>query len=445
MKVSIMNLGCPKNQKDGEQALSCFVKQGFEYEKDPKRADVIIVNTCSFIDDAKKESIAVILECASIKNKVKGTAKKKVLLVMGCLSQRYPEELMKEIPEADVILGTGNIDQAYDLYIEFMNNKKRLINVCSPGFIQTDNSYIKALKDSSYIPETQTSSSYVKVAEGCSNRCTYCVIPSIRGTAVYRPKDNVLEEIKALKRAGVKETILIAQDLSSNKKYLKDLLKGICSIKASERPEWVRLMYCNPWGVDSELISIIKNEECIVKYIDMPIQHISDTVLKRMGRASSAASIYKKLDQLKNSGIAIRSTVMTGFPGEKASDFNELKKLVKTSYFHWLGIFVYSPQEGTPSYSMKGQLAYNIATERRNELDTMQFDITSSFNETYLGKTLKVLLCGKEDRSKIGRIFSQAPSVDGLVRITGSLKKDDGFVNVLITDNLGYDIKGKIV
>ncbi|HOW16539.1 MAG TPA: 30S ribosomal protein S12 methylthiotransferase RimO [bacterium] len=438
MKVSIMNLGCPKNQKDGEQALSCFIKKGFSYEKDPRKSDVIIVNTCSFIDDAKKESIAAILECASIK-------KKKVLLIMGCLSQRYPEEIMKDIPEADVILGTGNVDKAYDLYIEFINNKKRLIDVCTPGFIQTDNSYIKTLKNSNYIPETQTSSSYVKVAEGCSNRCTYCVIPSIRGTAVYRPKDKVLEEIKALKRVGVKETILIAQDLSSNKKYLKDLLRGICSIKPSERPEWVRLMYCNPWGVDSELISIIKNEECIVKYIDMPVQHISDTVLKRMGRASSAASIYKKLDQLKNSGIAIRSTVMTGFPGEKASDFNELKKLVKASYFHWLGIFVYSPQEGTPSYSMKGQLAYNIATERRNELDTMQFDITSSFNETYLGKTLKVLLCGKEDRSKIGRIFSQAPSVDGLVRITGSLKKDGGFVNVLITDNLGYDIKGKIV
>ena len=443
MKVCLINLGCPKNQKDGEQALCSFLKNGFEYVGDPKKSEVVIVNTCGFIDEAKKESIAVILECAGLKDLNK--SKKKTLLVMGCLGQRYPKELQKEMPEIDVIFGTGEADKAFDIYESFKGNKKRMVRIASPGFISDDSSYINVLKKAGYTPETYNSSSYVKVAEGCSNRCTYCVIPSIRGDAVYRGQEGVVKEVKGLCKSGVKEVVLIAQDLSSNSEYLKGLLKKISKLKATEKPKWLRLMYCNPWGVDDELISIIKNEDFIVKYIDMPIQHISDPILKRMGRKESSSSIMKKLEKLRVSGIAVRSTVMTGFPGEKASDFNKLKELIKGAYFHWLGIFVYSPQEGTPAYSLDGKVPMDLAIRRRNELDTMQFDITSSFNEGYIGKTYQALLSGAEDGVKVARIFSQAPVIDGIVRLNGTTKKKDGFVKVVIEENLGYDLGGKII
>lgn len=441
MKVSLLNLGCPKNQKDGEQALSCFVKHGFTYVQDPKNSEVIIVNTCGFIDDAKKESIAVILECAEIKKRTN----KKTLIVMGCLSQLYPEELKKEILEADIIFGTGSADQAYEMYKAFKKDKEKSIYKVSPGFIAKDNSYVNILKESAYVPETFNYSSYVKVAEGCSNRCTYCVIPSIRGDAIYRRQEDVIDEIKKLCTNGVKEIVLIAQDLSSNSDYLKKLLNKISKIKNPQRPKWLRLMYCNPWGVDNELISLIKNEDFIVKYIDMPIQHISEGVLKRMGRKQTPASIMKKLDLLRSSGIAVRSTVMTGFPGEKASDFNKLKKLVEAGYFHWLGIFVYSAQEGTPSAKMSGQVPLEVAVRRRNELDTLQFDITNSINESYLGNTYEAILSGIENGEITARIFSQAPVIDGLVRLSGSAKCNSGLVKVIIEDNLGYDLKGSIV
>ncbi len=441
MKVCLVNLGCPKNQKDGEQALCSFLKSGFAYEKDPKRSDVIVVNTCGFIDEAKKESIAVILECAGLK----GTKNKKVLIVMGCLSQRYPEEISKEIPEADIIFGTGTADRAYELYKKFIEKRSRVLYPSKPGFLPGDHDYISLLKGSGYVPETSMLSAYVKVAEGCSNNCAYCVIPAIRGKAVHREISDVKSEISSLSKNGVKEVVLIAQDLSSNKKYLKDLIKAISRLKGQQRPSWLRLMYCNPWGVDDELISMIKNEDFIVKYIDMPIQHISDQVLKRMGRKESSSSILKKLETLRDAGIVIRSTVMTGFPGEKASDFNKLKKVVGEGYFNWLGIFVYSPQEGTRAYSMDGRVHMDVAIGRRNELDTIQFDITSNLNEGYVGKTYPVLMCGAEDGVSIGRIFAQAPVIDGVVRLSGKTKGSNGFVKVLIEESLGYDLKGKII
>lgn len=441
MKVCLINLGCPKNQKDGEQALCSFLKEGFIYEKEARKADVIVVNTCGFIDEAKKESISVILECAGLK----GIKRKKTLIVMGCLTQRYPEEISKEIPEADIIFGSGSADNAYEFFRRFMENKSRVVHSCEPGFLPKGHDYVSVIKGSGYVPETSRSSAYVKVAEGCSNKCTYCVIPSIRGAEVHRSVDSVKAEISALCSDGVKEVVLIAQDLSSNKRYLKDLLKGISRLRGSKRPEWLRLMYCNPWGVDDELISIIKNEDFIVKYIDMPIQHISDAVLKRMGRKESSGSIMMKLEKLKKEGIVIRSTVMTGFPGEKVSDFNKLKKVVEEGYFNWLGIFVYSPQEGTPAFKMGGRVPSDVAIMRRNELDTIQFDITSNLNEGYVGKTYPVLLGGAEDGIRTGRIFAQAPVIDGVVRLSGRTSGKEGFVKVFIQDNLGYDLKGKVV
>jgi len=259
------------------------------------------------------------------------------------------------------------------------------------------------------------------------------------------PKESVINEIKKLCKGGVKEVVLIAQDLSSNNEYLKKLLKAVSNIKNAERPKWLRLMYCNPWGVDDELISLIKNEEFIVKYIDMPIQHISDPILKRMGRKENSVSILRKLEKLRHEGIAVRSTVMTGFPGEKVNDFNKLKELVEGAYFHWLGIFVYSPQEGTPAFKMDGRVSAEVSVRRRNELDTIQFDITNLFNEGYVNRTYPVLLSGTEDGKKIGRMFAQAPVIDGVVRLTGSTKLKSGFVNVMIEENLGYDLKGKII
>jgi len=436
MKVSLVNLGCPKNQKDGEVALSSFLRNKFQYAKDVKDSDVIIVNTCGFIDDAKEESIAVILECAQLKKQGK------TLIVTGCLSQRYKNELSKELPEADIFLGVSTYLKAYEAYKQFKKNGKQIIWIDDPGYIHSKCDHLSLLNSNGYIPETSTYSAYVKVSEGCNSRCTYCTIPSIRGGLVYRDKESVINEIKYSVSSGVKEIVLIAQDLAADKKYLKDLLKNISKLPQKNRPAWVRLMYCNPWGVDDELIKIIKNEEWITNYIDMPIQHISASILKKMGRSTSPASIMEVLGKLRSAGITIRTTLLTGFPGETEKDFKALKRLVSQGWFHWLGLFVFSPQEGTAASVMGSRVSFETALERRNELDRIQFDITNSLNEGYVDKVLPVLVCGRCSDVNEGRIFSQAPMVDGVVTFKGRVKGP--FVDVIIEQANGYDLAGKI-
>ncbi|MFH1223176.1 MAG: 30S ribosomal protein S12 methylthiotransferase RimO [Pseudomonadota bacterium] len=439
MKVTLINLGCPKNQKDGEVALSSFLENGFSYTKNIKTADVIIVNTCSFIDDAKKESISVIFECAEYKTKGKCSA----LIVTGCFPQRYKKEIKKELPEVDIFLGVSTYARAYESFKKFEKSKKKIVRVDKPGYIHSDVTHLKLLHSKGYTPETFNYSAYVKVSEGCNNKCAYCTIPSIRGKLVYKTGGAVIDEIKYLTSAGVKEIVLIAQDIAADKNYLKTLLKNISALPQKTRPAWVRLMYCNPWGVDSELIKIIKNEEWIVNYIDMPIQHISDDVLKRMGRHSNSSHILDTLEKLKVAKIVVRSTLMTGFPGEGEKDFKALRDLVSQGWFHWLGLFVYSPQENTPAALMKPRVPFEIGLERRNELDRIQFDITNSFNEGYVGKTFQALVCGRCGKDTEARIFSQAPVVDGEVIIKGDVK--GSFVDVTIDEANGYDLVGRII
>jgi ribosomal protein S12 methylthiotransferase len=425
MNISILNLGCPRNQKDGEVALSHFLKNGFLITNKIDKADVIIVNTCSFIDDAKEESVEEIINIINYKKK------SSILILMGCLVELYSKELLKELPEVDIFIGVNDFYRIYDIYREFLNNKKRVILNNKKRYIEEDflyNNYLNNLK----------LSSYVKYSEGCSNKCSYCLIPKIRGEKVlYREEENVISEIKYLVKNGVKEVVLIAQDLVSDKNKLKKMLIKISKLK--NKPKWLRLMYCNPWGVDEELINIISSEEFIVNYIDMPVQHISPKILKRMNRYRGI-DIYKNLELLKEKNISVRSTVMTGFPGEKDKDFNDLCKLVKKGFFHYLGIFVYSEQLGVEARDkFLDKVPKKIAIERRNILDRLQFDITNFINESYLGKSLKVL----PDNSKIGRAFFQAPEVDGVVHFNKKVATKD-FIEVVINKVSGYDLYGKI-
>jgi ribosomal protein S12 methylthiotransferase len=435
MKVFLLNLGCPKNQKDGEVVLASFLKNHFLYTTEINEAEVIIVNTCGFIDEAKKESIAEILNSAEYKN----TGKCKALIATGCVSQRYSSELSKELPEVDIFLGVSTYHKAYLAYQEFIKTGSKICWVQTPGYIHDEYDHLDILINSNYVPETHKFSAYVKVSEGCSNSCTYCSIPSIRGTLIYRRLEHVVSEIKFLVGKGVKEIVLIAQDLTADSDYLKKLIRTLS--KSKERPEWLRLMYCNPWGVDKDLIDLISKEDWIVKYMDMPIQHISPAILKRMGRKGDSTIIKRNLELLRTAGISVRSTVMLGFPGETDSDFNELRTLVSENWFHWLGLFVYSPQEGTPASSMPKQVSFKVAVERRNELDRLQFDITKTINEGFVGKSFKALVSGTatEEGFLEARMFCQAPVIDGVVLFEGK-NVNTPFVELQIEETNGFDL-----
>lgn len=438
MNIALLNLGCPKNQKDGEVALASFIKNGFKYTEALEKAEVIMINTCGFIDEAKQESISTILSCSEYKKK----GRCKALILTGCLSQKYSEELKKEIPEIDVFLGVSTFPKAYDLYKAFSKTKKNQSLIEEPGFIYTDCDYLSILKTSGYMPETFSYSAYIKIAEGCNSKCTYCSIPSIRGRINIRTHESIIDEISFLVGTGVKEIVLIAQDLTAAPIKLKELLNKISKMPKQKRPTWLRLMYCNPWGVDDELIKIIKNEEWIVNYIDMPIQHISESILKRMGRKGGGTLIRDLVLKLKNNGIVIRSTVLTGFPGESSKDFEELKAFISEGWFHWLGLFVFSPQEGTPATEMPDKISLGLAIERRNELDRIQFEVTTALNDRYVDSVLPVLINCKTEGLIEGRIFSQAPVVDGIVKFEGNI--DGPFANVLIEEASGFDLIGKI-
>ena len=436
MKIILINLGCPKNQKDGEIALASFARNGFVYTKLVDDSDVIIVNTCGFIDDAKEESIHEIIKCVNVK-------KGQVLIVMGCLTQLHAKDLKTEIPEVDIFLGVNAYYQVYDVFCEFKKNKNKQLLVEKPCFVELGSSHISLLDKTTYIPETFLYSDYLKIAEGCDNRCTYCSIPSIRGSLVLRNEEYLIEEIKQLVARGVKEIVLVAQDLVADVKRLKKLLRLISKLPAQQRPKWLRLMYCNPWGLDDELIDIISSEEWITNYIDMPIQHISQKILKLMGRKGSPNLIRDNIDKLKKAGIVIRTTVLTGFPGENDSDFEELRAFVSEGSFHWLGIFVFSPQGGTPAFSMKPKLTKKLAIERRNELDRIQFEVTTALNNAYVGKRLPVLIMGEPVAGITeGRIFAQAPIIDGVVRIQSCVKGP--FEDIIIEDTEGFDLIGRL-
>lgn len=412
-KIFVYNLGCPKNHKDTEIILSDFLLEGFEYTSIVEEAALIIVNTCSFIDPAKEESIEYIINAVNIKMK---TGAK--LFVTGCLPELYSKELAKTVKEVDVWLGAKDFSRALSIYKEkisgnLVSNKETQLYI-NPKMVHS------IYNTNFYKEQLSPYTAYVKISEGCSSNCSFCIIPTIRGDIKYREQTEILKEIEAFVKEGVLEITLIAQDLTYNSRFLKDILLSIENLK--NKPHWIRLLYCNPWGVDEELIKIIKEKEYIVPYIDFPIQHISDNILKVMNRPTKEKDIRKLLDLLKQNDITIRSSVMVGFPGETEEDFQKLKDLIEEGYFHWLGIFVFSPQENTNAYNMK-QLDKNIAIERRNELDALQFTITKMHNEKFIGKELDVIPLGQQDDLYTGRLYFQAPEIDGVSFFKNKLNK----------------------
>lgn len=436
MKILFVSLGCDKNLVDSEHMLGMLCDNGFTVTDDENEADVIVVNTCCFIHDAKEESIENIIEMA----KLKGEGNLKALVVTGCLAQRYKDEIQKEIPEVDAIIGTTAYDDIVNIVEEILEDK----NVA--------NSY----KDISYLtPNTSNRvittggyTSYLKIAEGCNKNCTYCIIPKLRGKFRSVPMEQLLEEARYLADKGVKELILVAQETTLygvdiyGEKKLPELLRELCKIEGFE---WIRILYTYPEEITDELIQVIKEEDKICKYIDMPIQHASDNILKRMGRRTNRADLVEIIGKLRKEidDIVIRTTLITGFPGETEEDFEELLDFVYDMNFERLGVFTYSAEEGTKAAEMNEQIAEEVKEARRNAVMEMQQDITFDYMASLVGNITKVLIEGYmvDDDVYVGRTYMDAPNIDGLVFVNSNKQLMSGDIILAeITNSDGYDL-----
>lgn len=439
-KIGFISLGCSKNLVDTEHMVGILKQAGYELTEDLKEANVIIVNTCTFIDMAKEESIQTILEAAQYKK----TGKCERLVAAGCLAQQYKESLGKEIPEVDIFIGTDSwqhileaVDQSYE------NNGEKVYSFDT-----------KPCEHEELVPRINLMPSYtafVKIAEGCSNGCTFCYIPYVRGPMRSRTIPSIIHEVRRLAGEGVREFNLIAQDLSCYGRDLRDgtnlagLLRELVKI---EGVKWIRLYYLYPTYFDDELLDVIVKEEKIAKYVDIPLQHISDSVLRRMHRRDSSASIRRLLDKLRaqRPRINIRTTLMVGFPGETEEDFRQLCDFVKEYKFDDLGAFKFSPQDGTPAAHMADQVAEDVKEERYHELMSVQASISEQNNIHLIGTETEVLVeelieDGEGNVQAKGRAFFQAPEVDGNTYIeNGSGLKPGDFVKVRIVDGYAYDL-----
>lgn len=432
MKVFIDTLGCPKNFNDTQTAKGFLEGVGYETVQDPENADAIIINTCGFINDAKKESIERIFDYCAYKE-----AGKKII-VSGCLSQRYGDELFEEMPEVDCFLGVNEYERLPEILKTLDSRSKHITN-----------SYADVLPRMCRKLDDNCFSSTVKIAEGCNNRCAYCVIPSIRGGYRSKTIEDILEETKQLAAAGCKELILIAQDVTNygvdlyGEYMLPELLKKLCRIDGIE---WIRLMYCYEDRITDELIEVMAEEPKICKYIDIPIQHSSDDVLKAMLRRSTGESIRNTIARLKARipDIHIRTTLIVGFPGETDEDYEKLLEFVEEMRFARLGVFAYSQEENTVAGEMQDQIDEEIKEERLTGIMRAQLEISLESNKEKIGKTFKVLVEERdEDGSYIGRTEFDAPEIDNSVLFTSHRQLNPGdFVDVLIEDAFDYDLVG---
>lgn len=439
-KVFIVSLGCDKNLVDSEVMLGMLNKCDFIITNEEEEADIIIVNTCSFIHDAKEESIETILEMAQYKE----TGSCKGLIVTGCLPQRYKDELMKEIPEVDGVLGTTN----YDQIVETVNN------------IIAESKHV-SFSDINYTPEpyvdrvTTTTSqyAYLKISEGCNNNCTYCIIPKLRGKLRSRTMESLIKEAEYLANLGKNELILVAQDLAKygidiyGEYRLPTLLKELCKIDGIE---WIRLLYCYPEDITDELIETIKEEDKILNYIDIPLQHVNNKILKMMGRKSTKEKIIEVINKLRKEipNICIRTTFIVGFPGESEEQYIELKSFISTYEFERLGVFTYSPEEDTKAATMENQIDEEIKLSRRDEIMLIQQQISANNNKKLINDIMDVLIEGyiPEDNVYIGRTYRDAPNVDGMIFVEAPYDLIAGqIVKVNITDGNEYDLIGVIV
>ncbi|UPU35430.1 30S ribosomal protein S12 methylthiotransferase RimO [Geomonas paludis] len=440
-KVSLVSLGCPKNLVDAEVMLGYLSKDEYEVTTDEMQADIIVVNTCSFIKEAKQESIDTILDLADRKH----DARCKLLIVTGCLPQRYQEELAKELPEVDIFIGTGDYPRIAEIIAEKKGTETQLCYTGDPNFVYNDE-----------LPRLQSSphyTAYLKIAEGCSNNCSYCVIPSLRGAHRSRPFATLMAEAKALVESGVKELNLIAQDITA---YGRDLPEQpslellVQELAKLEGLKWIRLLYAYPDGVRDSLIELIKNEPKVCKYLDLPIQHISDPVLKNMKRRSGEADIRALIAKLRKEipDIAIRTSLIVGFPGETNEDFKTLLQFVEETRFDRLGVFCYSREEGTPAAEMPDQVSERVKRERHKKLMRTQARVSFKHNRTLVDSEEDVLVEGYSEETELllkGRSSRQAPDVDGQVYITAGNANVGDIVRLKITDSSDYDLIGEII
>ena len=435
MKVGFVSLGCSKNLIDTEMAIGLFKRNNFEIVNDVEKAEIIIVNTCGFIESAKQEAINTILEMAE--HKENGTCK--YLVVMGCLVQRYKKELQKALPEVDLFIEINDYGSYWDKILELLDEKEKpdtINNLC----------YMDR------VISTGNKTAYLKIAEGCSNRCTYCAIPYIRGPYVSRPMEEVLEEAKKLATAGIKELIVIAQDTTRygedlyGESKLSDLLNELCKIDGFE---WIRFLYAYPESITDELIQTVKNNPKICNYFDIPIQHISDAVLKRMNRRTNGKQIEELINKIKKQipDVILRTSLIVGFPGETEEDFNKLYEFVKKGYFDKLGVFTYSKEDGTPAARLKEQIHPATKKKRYNLIMSTAKNISAEKLKSYIGKEYKVLVEDTTFDYKfcVGRSYMDIPDTDGMVIIKDCDTKLVGeFVNCKVTAVNNYDLIAKI-
>ena len=433
MKISIVSLGCSKNLVDSELITGNLIKHGHEIS-DESEADVIVVNTCGFIGDAKRESIDTTLEMLEYKRS--GNCKK--LIITGCLVERYRDELQHEIPEIDAFWGTGNLFEIHKL----LDNEHLDYRIYKPGTLYDP--------DSPRVLSTQKHFSFVKVSEGCSRTCSFCIIPKMRGTMKSRPVDSIYSEIEKLGYQGVKEVNLIAQDMTSYGRDIgTDLNTMLRQIARVESIEWIRIHYCYPWGMTDSLIDTINSEEKILPYIDMPIQHINDRILRLMDRKTPKTRIKDIIKRLKLNvdGLTLRSTFIVGFPGETDEEFEELLDFINETGFDRAGAFKYSREEDTKSYNMEKHIPEEIKEERYERFMETQCEVSLQKNKSLVGKVQKAIIDGVENDRFFSRLRSQAPEVDGVTYLNGRIGESDigKIVDVKITDADFYDLHAELV
>ncbi len=438
-KIGVVSLGCPKNLVDSEIMLGMLKHADYEIVNHKENADILIVNTCGFIESAQQESINTILEMAEEKKR-----SCEVLIVTGCMAERYREKILDLIPEVDAVLGTGNYKEIAGVINRAYQGEK----VVAYG----------KLNETDYLDEDRIISSsghsvYLKISEGCDNRCTYCIIPYLRGTYRSRKIEALIKEAKALAENGARELILVAQDTTRygidiyGKKMLPELIRELSKLSGIE---WIRLLYCYPEEIDHELIEEVSSNPKVCKYMDIPVQHASDRILKLMGRRGTIAEIRNALIRLRErvEGISIRTSLIVGFPGETEEDFQQLADFVQEFKFDRLGVFTYSKEEGTPAARMKGQIRKNIKVKRQKTILELQNSISAEINTGRIGKVYKAIVDGIADDGIFyyGRTYAEAPEIDGTVYFTSPEPLETGcFVEIKILNSEDYDLIGEVI
>lgn len=440
MNILFISLGCDKNLVDSEVMLGLLDKKGYKIVDEESEADVIVINTCCFINDAKEESVQTILEMAEYKKE----GRLKALIVTGCLAQRYQQEILDEIPEVDAVLGTTSYDKITEAVEEALTGN---------GHVEVTDINELPLVDEKRLVTTGGHFAYLKIAEGCDKHCTYCIIPKLRGNYRSVPMERLIKEAEDLAEQGVKELILVAQETTVygqdiyGEKSLHKLLKELCKISGIR---WIRILYCYPEEIDDNLIQVIKEESKICHYLDLPIQHASDEILKRMGRRTSKKQLVEIIGKLRSEipDIALRTTLITGFPGESEANHEELMEFVDEMEFDRLGVFTYSPEEDTPAADMPEQIEESVKKDRQAELMELQQDIAFDKAEDMVGSEVLMMVEGKvaDENVYVGRTYKDAPNVDGLIFVHTDADLITGdFAKVKVTGALEYDLIGELM